>query len=185
MHIHISGASGSGTTTLGRALADTLGIRHLDTDNFFWMPTDPPFTTQREVGARISMLKGEAVPDASWVLSGSAQKWGAEFEPLYDLIVFLTIDPVMRMERIRERETTRYGERIKSGGDMAVQSRAFMEWAESYDTAGLDRRSLAGHEEWLKGVTRPVLRLDSSRPLADLMAEVLRHPAIAAKGSQA
>ncbi len=184
MHIHISGASGSGTTTLGQALAEALGIRHLDTDHFFWMPTDPPFTTQREVSARIEMLKGEALADADWVLSGSAQKWGAEFEPLYDLIVFLRIDPAMRMERIREREKARYGERIGPGGDMAVQSRAFMEWAESYDTAGLDRRSLAGHEEWLKTVTRPVLQLDSSRALNDLVAEVLFHPAIAAKRSQ-
>ena len=32
MHIHITGASGSGTTTLGLALAELLGIRHLDTD---------------------------------------------------------------------------------------------------------------------------------------------------------
>ena len=185
MHIHITGASGSGTSTLGLALADVLGIRHLDTDHFFWMPTDPPFTTQREVGARITMLRQEALPDADWVLSGSAIKWGAEFEPLYDLVVFLTIDPMMRMERIRRREEARYGERIRPGGDMAVQSREFMEWAESYDTAGPERRSLVAHEEWLKTVTRPVLRLDSSRAVEQLVSEVLGHPAVVAKRHRA
>ena len=185
MHIHITGASGSGTTTLGLALADILGIRHLDTDHFFWMPTDPPFTTQREVSARVAMLQQEARPDAGWVLSGSALKWGADFEPLYDLVVFLTIDPVLRMERIRMREDARYGERISPGGDMAVQSRAFMEWAQSYDTAGPEHRSLVGHEEWLRTVTRPVLRLDSSRPLGDLVADVLNHPAVIAKRPRA
>ena len=115
MHIHITGASGSGTTTLGLALAELLGIRHLDTDHFFWIPTDPPFTTQREVGARIAMLRQEALPHAGWVLSGSAMKWGSEFEPLYDLVVFLRIDPVARMERIRRREEERYGHRIRPG----------------------------------------------------------------------
>lgn len=185
MRIHITGASGSGTSTLGLALADELGIRHLDTDHFFWMPTDPPFTKQREASARVAMLKQEAQPDAGWVLSGSALKWGAEFEPLYDLVVFLTIDPILRMGRIRLREEARYGERIGPGGDMEAQSRAFMEWAESYDTSGPERRSLVGHEEWLKTVTRPILRLDSSRPLEDLVADVLSHPAVIARRSQA
>jgi hypothetical protein len=68
---------------------------------------------------------------------------------------------------------------------MAVQSRAFMEWAQSYDTAGPDHRSLVGHEEWLRTVTRPVLRLDSSRPLGDLVADVLNHPVVIAKRPRA
>jgi adenylate kinase family enzyme len=34
-HIHVTGASGSGTTSLGHALAEALDIRHLDTDHFF------------------------------------------------------------------------------------------------------------------------------------------------------
>lgn len=43
MHIHITGASGSGTTTLGRALAQALGWRYLDADRYYWLPTSPPF----------------------------------------------------------------------------------------------------------------------------------------------
>ena len=41
--IHILGASGSGTTTLASAIADEHGHRHLDTDDFFWIPTNPPY----------------------------------------------------------------------------------------------------------------------------------------------
>jgi adenylate kinase family enzyme len=33
--IHLIGASGSGTTTLGRALAQRLGYPHFDTDHYF------------------------------------------------------------------------------------------------------------------------------------------------------
>ena len=42
--IHIYGASGSGTSTLGRYLGDKLGYFFMDTDDYFWLPTDPPYT---------------------------------------------------------------------------------------------------------------------------------------------
>jgi adenylate kinase family enzyme len=46
-HVHILGASGSGATTLGAALAQRLGFTHLDSDDFFWIKTDPPYVTPR------------------------------------------------------------------------------------------------------------------------------------------
>ena len=45
--IHVLGASGSGTTTTAKALAKILGYVHLDTDNYFWEPSDIPFTQKR------------------------------------------------------------------------------------------------------------------------------------------
>jgi adenylate kinase family enzyme len=172
------GASGSGTTTLGSALSNRLGLRHLDTDDFFWMPTNPPFSTPRPVPDRLELLHSAMAGQTGWVLSGSALKWGTSLEPLYDLIVFVRLDPAIRMERIRRREAERYGARILPGGDMAETSRAFMDWAASYDTAGPTQRSLASHEAWLKLQSAPVLRLDSARPLDDLVVDVLQHPAL-------
>ena len=46
--IHIFGASGSGTTTLAEKISRELGYFHLDTDDYFWLPTDPPFCRKRE-----------------------------------------------------------------------------------------------------------------------------------------
>lgn len=71
-----------------------------------------------------------------WVFSGSAPEWAKPVEPFYDLVVFLRLDPAVRMERLRRREAAQYGKRIEAGGDMAVASTAFIEWAEAYDTAG-------------------------------------------------
>jgi hypothetical protein len=56
VHIHVMGASGSGATSLGRALSEKLDIADLDTDDFFWLPTDPPFTTPRDADERIRLL---------------------------------------------------------------------------------------------------------------------------------
>lgn len=181
VRIHILGASGSGTTTLGRLLGEQLQILHLDTDDFFWAPTDPPYTTPRPVKDRLALIEEAMAGASAWVLSGSALKWGMPLEPLYDLIVFLRLDPMIRMERIRRREQERYGARILPGGDMAETSRAFIDWAASYDRAGLEQRSLAAHEAWLAMRQTPVLRLDSSMAPDELAEAVRRHPVVSNK----
>ena len=174
--IHIVGASGSGTTTLGAALAARLDHPHIDSDTIFWRPTDPPFTTRRSVEGRAA-LAAELLPfPGQWVFSGSAVGWAGAIEPFYDLVVFLKLDPSVRMERIRQREAARYGARVRPGGDMAEASAAFVDWAAAYDTAGLEQRSLLKHEQWLATQTAPVLRLDSAKPLDELTLDVLaRH----------
>jgi adenylate kinase family enzyme len=172
--IHILGASGSGTTTLGALVAGQLSVRHLDTDAFYWMPTDPPFTTKRPVPERLALLAEQMLGGEGWVLSGSAIGWGKPLEPLYDLIVYLRLDPSLRMRRLRRREKGRYGPRIEAGGDMEAASAAFLIWAAAYDTAGREQRSLVAHEEWLSDQKAPVLRLASCDPPDALANAVLR-----------
>jgi adenylate kinase family enzyme len=178
VRIHVMGASGAGTTTLGAALSARLSIAHLDTDDLYWMQTDPPYTTPRAIEERISLFSERAPRDQGWVLSGSALKWGKPLEALYDLVVFLRIDPALRMARIRRREASRYGERILPGGDMRERSAAFLIWAESYDCAGAEQRSLAAHETWLADLAVPVLTLNSALPLKTLVDSVCRHPVV-------
>ncbi len=107
------------------------------------------------------------------MFSGSAVQWATPIEPFYDLVVFLHIDPALRMERLRLREAARYGQRIAAGGDMAAASDGFLEWAQAYDVAGREQRSLALHEDWVATLKVPVLRLDSAAPLEDLVLAVL------------
>lgn len=80
-HIHIVGASGSGTTTLGRALAREIGAAHLDTDDFCWMPTDSPSLDKRPVEQRLSMPEAELTGQVSWMLSCSLIRWGKFWSP--------------------------------------------------------------------------------------------------------
>ena len=171
--LHILGASGSGTSTLGAALAARLGQPHVDADALFWKTTDPPFTTRRPAEERRALLLQLLPVTGQWVFSGSALKWASSLEPVYDLIVFLRMDLSTRMERLRRRQAARYGARLDAGGDMAAANVAFLGWAEAYDSAGLEQRSLALHEEWLASQTAAVLRLDSSAPVHDLVAAVL------------
>ena len=69
--VHILGASGSGTTTLAQALAARLGCPHHDVDDYFWLPSDPPFQHIRDVEPRRVMLSAVAsAPRAAGVRVG-------------------------------------------------------------------------------------------------------------------
>jgi adenylate kinase family enzyme len=171
--IHITGASGSGVSTLGAALAARLRVPWHDTDSYFWRRTDPPFTTPRPMPERLERI-ARALDDAvGWVLSGSLDGWGDALIPRIGADLFLRLPPETRMRRLLARETARYGPRIAPGGDMHAASQEFLAWAESYEEAGLEQRSLARHEAWLAALPCPVLRLDASQPPDRLLAQAL------------
>jgi adenylate kinase family enzyme len=171
--IHVLGAAGSGTTTLGQAVAARLGCPHHETDDHLWLASDPPYQRLRPMPERLHRLHAALVRSRSWVVSGALTGWGNPLVPLLDLVVFLTLDPTLRMARLRAREDKRWGARILPGGDMASGHAAFMEWARAYDSAGPDQRSRSLHEAWLATLPCPVLRLDSAQPLPVLEAALL------------
>ena len=147
--IDILGASGSGTTTLGRALAERLQCLHCDTDDYFWLPTDPPYTQRRERSERAQLLMDDVTAHDAWVVSGSLCGWGDVAMPLFELVVFLAIPQDIRMERLHRREQARFGERILPGRDMDEKSQQLFAWAASYDDGDVNIRSRRQHDQWL------------------------------------
>ncbi len=179
IRLHITGASGSGTSTLGRAVSTHLGITHFDTDDFYWQPSDPPYTAKRSIRARLRLLNVAFAALGSWVLSGSIGHWGAPLIPQFDLVIFLSVPTAVRIERLRQREAKRYGSRIEPGGDRHEASTAFLEWAAEYEIGPPEGRSRDMHEAWLKTLPCPVLRLEGDRPIetqrADSLAAIAQH----------
>jgi adenylate kinase family enzyme len=173
MHrIHITGASGSGVSTLGRALAARLGAPQYDTDDFYWLPTDPPFAEKRPVTERLALLE-PLLAGESWVLSGSLVGWGDPLMRFSTAAVFVVTPSAVRMERLRRRESQRYGGAIAPGGKMYEISRAFMAWAAQYDDPAFSGRSRATHEKWLAEMPLPVVRVDGTRPTGELVEMVI------------
>ncbi len=164
VRIHVFGASGSGTTTLGREVADRLNVRFFDSDDYFWERTEPPFTVPRPRDERSALLLRDVSDASRWVLSGSMIGWGDALVSSFTLAVYLRIDPEVRMQRIVARERLRYGARIEAGGDMHEQSKTFLEWARRYDTAGLEQRSAMLHEFWMKSLPCRLLRIEHDAP---------------------
>lgn len=175
IRLHIFGASGSGTTTLGNALARRCGWLHLDTDDFYWLPSEPPYLHKRLPQERVALIHEHSAQAENWVLSGSLCSWGESLIPSFSHALFLRLDDEVRMHRLRRREVQRYGERILPGGDLWAQSQAFLDWAAGYESGDLHTRSVQMHERWIeRHLTCPLLRLNSTHDSpAQLVEQVL------------
>ena len=160
--IHIFGPSGSGTTTLGEKICRELGYALMDTDDYFWMPTDPKFTAKRPAADRICLMRRDMEKSQNVVISGSLTDWGDVLIPSFTLAIRIEMEQSLRLERIRQREQRTFGSRIEPGGDMYETHRAFMEWAKSYDTGGPEIRSRRKHDQWQTLLSCPVLLLDGA-----------------------
>lgn len=172
VRLHIFGASGSGTTTLARTLAERCGWLHLDTDDVYWLPSEPPYLHKRPPQERVTMISKQAAQAPNWVLSGSLCSWGEALIPSFTHALFLRLDDAERMRRLQQRESQRYGARIQPGGDMHAQSQAFLEWAAGYEHGDIQTRSLLMHETWIKRhLACPLLRLDSTRETPEQLVE--------------
>jgi adenylate kinase family enzyme len=180
LRIHITGASGSGTTTLGRVLAETYKLRQFDTDDYFWIPTDPPYQHIRPREERIALLQPDLTTNHRWVISGCLSGWGDVLRPLFDLVIFLYVPPEIRLERLRQRELERHGaDSLLPGGRMHQQHQEFMAWTVRYDEGDESVRSLCLHNSWLATLDCPVIRLEDVLTTDERLTRIEAHLAAA------
>ncbi|MBI2849938.1 MAG: hypothetical protein HYX80_02715 [Chloroflexi bacterium] len=173
--LHILGASGVGTTTLGRALSERFSIPHFDTDDYHWVKTDIPFTEKRDDRERAELLKRDLLRCPEWVLSGSLCGWGDFTIPLFTIVVFLWIPHDLRLERLQAREIERFGlEAISPGGWFYKNHQEFMDYVSAYDSAGLDVdiRSKKLHEQWMSKLPCRLLKIEAPFPVQELAERV-------------
>ncbi|HEY2824021.1 MAG TPA: AAA family ATPase [Gemmatimonadales bacterium] len=166
--IHITGASGAGTTTPGQHLAREWNCAHFDTGDFYWLPTDPPFQAKREISERLRLLSA-ALHGDDWVLSGSLAGWGDPLIPLFTAVVYLEAPHEVCLARLRRREAQRYGaQNLEPGGPRYEQHVAFLAWAASYETGDRGGRSRMRHQGWLAALPCRVIAVCSDQPLERL-----------------
>lgn len=173
--IHILGAPGSGVTTLGKALAERLGFAHFDTDDYYWFTNDAlPYRRKRNPEHRRSLLQKDLGQTDQWVLSGALCGWGDVFITDFDLVVYLWLPAETRLERIRQRETDRYGAaQIAPGGDLHVVFEKFLRWAAAYDTADDNIRSRARELHWLSALPCPAIKIEQDIPVSQAVSIIL------------
>ena len=164
MRILITGAAGSGTTTLGQALAAQLDAAFFDADDFFWHPSEPPYQAERDPSERLATIVSALRIPSSAVVAGSVVDWGRELEDSFSLIVYLWVEPDVRVARLMRRESERFGQPLDG----------FIEWASQYDEGRLPGRSRTIHERWLSERRCPVLRIEGNVSVVEAAARVVR-----------
>ncbi|WP_124066354.1 AAA family ATPase [Clostridium sp. E02] len=136
--IHLYGASGSGTSTIGKKICDELGYRFMDTDDYFWMPTNPRFTTKREKNERLRLMREDIKVFENVVISGSLVDWGDELIPLFTLVIRVVTDTDIRIDRLHKREYR-----------------------------SIDMRSKAKHDDWQQLLSCHQIIIDGAKDLDD------------------
>lgn len=162
MLIHVAGAPGSGTSTLGKALAYESGSVFIEADDLLWQQTDPPYQIKRPVAERNSLLLDQLHGARGAVVAGSIAGWGNDVEDIFDLIVFLYVESDVRVARLIERELSLFGKIDPT----------FIAWARQYDEGSLPGRSLARHNRWLASRRCPVLRLEGDLQTEERLAHI-------------
>lgn len=162
-HIHIFGASGSGTTTIAQVVCNKLNYKHFDSDYYFWLQTKEPFTVERPRDKCMQFMKDDLINYDKWILSGSLTNWGNALIPFFDLVVFVYVPQETRIERLKKREYERYGDEVLSGGSRYDSSNEFLQWAAAYDSGTKNGRSLQKHKLWLNEIKCPVLRITNNK----------------------
>jgi len=149
------------------------GHHHFDADDFYWLPTDPPYQQKRTPSDRQRLLARALAEADAWVLSGSLCGWSDPFMSRFELVVFLLVPVEERLARLRAREILRYGyDAIAAGGRLHKTHVEFLNWAQQYDDGGLNIRSRVLHEGWIQRLPCAVLRLDGNRPVETLLSEI-------------
>lgn len=174
IRIHIFGASGSGTTTLGKALSEKFNIKAFDFDNYYWLNTDIPYTIQRKREERYQLLLEDIKGLDSFIISGH---YGLSFEPIDSVLthaVFLYASADIRQERLRKREYIEFGDRMLEGGDMHKSCMEFIEWAGHYDDNDRAGRKLITHQKRIELLNCPVISIEGNITVDEIVISVIK-----------
>lgn len=172
MKIHIMGDSSACSTTLRHVLEGETDIPYFDTDDYFWMRSQPPFTLRRDPLERNRMLLDDLAKEDHFIVGGSIIQWGATWLTMFDLVIFLYVPRTIRMQRLNEREEKRYGDRLVTDPILAEKYNSFIRWAYGYDDDTTSGRNLSAHRAWLSRLECPVLEISGDTSVAERLTRI-------------
>ena len=167
MKRQIIGPTCSGTSALGKLLAEDFEVPWFDADDILWEKTDTPFTVQKEKMERINILEKIFNENITLVLSGWTAGWGDIITDKLDLVIYKYVEQDIRIKRLYEREKQRHGNRIDPGNDMHEGFKKLEEYIKLYDIGGMDIRSKKRQLHWLNELKCKIIKLEKNIPLID------------------
>ena len=175
MRIVIFGGAGTGKTTLGRSLAQRLGWSFLDSDDYYWEKTMPPYEKKIPLAVRNKNLMVAFAKSEHVVVSGFLSTWSKFWDTAFDLAVFLRVPKEIRMNRLIQREIVRYGNSLIDDANAKNKSKEFLDWAEGYEDES-NGSGITEHLNWIEELDCPVVKikgdLSNEERLSILLKEI-------------
>lgn len=165
--IIIMGLNGSGKSTICHQLADLLNYRCMDVEDYYFLDSDIPYAKSRTREEVKQLMLDEIKICHNYVLSSVGCNWGPEIISTYKLAVLLYAPLQMRLERIKQRETARFGNRVLEGGDMYESQKRFRDMVAS--------RSAEDIEQQACSLACPVLEIDATLPVKEILGLTYRY----------
>lgn len=155
--ILICGLNGSGKTTLGRELANALGFKFLNDEEYYFLESEIPFSKIRSDEAARDYIISFIKQHKSVVIVSSRGDLGSIINSFYDFVVYLYAPLDIRLSRIEKRECDRFSDRVNPGGDMYEQQMIFRDFVSA--------RTPEKIEKWLNSISCKIIRLDGTKPI--------------------
>ena len=136
--IVIFGNSGSGKTTMARALATQYGLPHLDLDSLAWSET----AVRRPLGESAQLIDAFVGANPEWIIEGCYADLLDVVLPHATEVRFLNPGPAVCAANCRTRpwEPEKYASKEEQDAKLAF----LLEWVQQYETRD-DEYSLGAH----------------------------------------
>jgi cytidylate kinase len=159
--IIIMGLNGSGKSTICHELADLLNYKRMDVEDYYFLNSDIPYANSRTHEEVKKLLLNDIKMYRNYVLSSVGCNWGSEIVSTYKLAIMLYAPLQVRLERIKQREITRFGSRVLEGGDMYESQKRFHDMVVS--------RSEEDIKQQISTLTCPVLEINATLPVKEIL----------------
>lgn len=165
--IQICGLNGCGKSTLGKAVAERTGFHFIDNENLYFSRTntDEPYANPKTRTEVERLLREEVSKYPDFVFSAVKGDYGKDIISIYNYVFVVEVPKEIRSQRVRNRSFQKFGNRMLIGGDLYHQEEAFFQTADSRQEDYI--------ENWLHQVSRPVIRLDGTKPIEENVAFIL------------
>lgn len=157
--IAIVGANGSGKTTMGKKLADLLGYKHMDIEDYYFKKSEIPYTNPRTREEVQKLMQADVKKNDKFIISAVNCDLGEYINSLYNYVIYIQAPLDIRLERVRKRSFDKFGNRILVGGDMYKQEQKFFDSVVS--------RTMKKTDRWVKKLKCPVIYIDGTKPIEE------------------